>query len=143
MSYHHVKWLALLDQLRTETAMEEQASSSTDQIYLRELRLRKEQQKLQKVTDKARDPRQDVSEFVNGLMHLGAAIGPRLRDGCPNWETGNSWTSHGGTMDLEHFDKSKVKLWESDESKRAVQGFDAIEPGTGHRTKTARAYHAW
>ena len=30
----------------------------------------------------------DVSELVNELMHLGAAIGPRLRDGCPHWKIG-------------------------------------------------------
>ena len=25
-----------------------------------------------------------VSELVNELMHLGTAVGPGLRDGCPN-----------------------------------------------------------
>ena len=45
----------------------------------------------------------DVSELANELMHLGAAIGPLLRDGCPHWRIGKRWTDHGGaTMDPEH-----------------------------------------
>ena len=36
-----------------------------------------------------------VSELVNELMHLGATIGPRLRDGCQNWKIGKSWKKSG------------------------------------------------
>ena len=65
-----------------------------------------EQQKSRKVTDKPRDPRQDVSEFANELVQLGAAIDPRLQDGCQNWKLGKSWESHGGgTTDPEHHAK--------------------------------------
>ena len=58
--------------------MEEQASGSTD-LPMRMSR---------KVTDKPRDLRQTCQ---NELMNLGAAVGPRLCDGCQNLKIGKSW----------------------------------------------------
>ena len=56
------------------------------------------------VTESARQPKRsktDVSELVNELMHLGAALGRRV----PTLEIGKRWKSHGGgTTDPEHHD---------------------------------------
>ena len=74
--------------------------------------------------------------MVNALVLLGAALGPRLRAGCPNWKICKRWQSHGGgtinpehrdECDQEHRDESKLKTWQSDDSKQGMQRFDAIE----------------
>ena len=42
--------------------------------------------KRQESNRQAKSSKRDVSDLVNELMHLGAAISPRLRDGLENWQ---------------------------------------------------------
>ena len=108
---------APLEQPRTETVMDEHASGCTDLPMWIE-----GDKETTEATESDRQPKRsktDASELVNELIHLEAAIGPRLRDGCQFGEL--SWKSHGGgTTDLgkhdecdpKHPDESKVKILE-------------------------------
>ena len=79
-----------------------------------------------------------MSELVNELIHLGAAIGLGLRDGYQNWKIDTSWKSLGcGTNDPEHLEESNLKFWESDGGKQAVQRFDASSAMCSARTGCA------
>ena len=133
LSYHQVQWVAnrhCRGSQITGTVMEEQVSGSTDSPITIAVESRTTE-----VTESDRQgkrPKTDVSELVNEPMHLGAGTVLGRRDGFES----KSCKSHGGVTndpehhdegDPQHPDESQMKNRTSDESKQAVQLFDALE----------------
>ena len=87
----------------TETVSEEQVSRSTD--LPTRIAVDKRATEFAESDSHAKKTKGDVSELVNDLMHLGAAVGLRFRVRCPNWKIGKCSKSHGDvTTDPEHRD---------------------------------------
>ena len=103
---------------RSETIVEE-VSVSTD-LPMR-IAVEKRTVEVTESDRQAKWSNTDVSELVDELMHLEAALGPRLRDGCQNVKIGKSWKSHGGgAIDSEHHDECHPE--HPDDSKGAKIG---------------------